>query len=156
MRVSRSDGLRCDFSTNKLTISMSNMSFCNFNSKCDGRRYDFFFKFKYSSSLSTSESCAKTALPDSFECFFCFSEIFVPNTALTSRMPPRVLAVWAKRGTFIPGDLGTSLEVCRDINKYGGSVTTMGKWFCCSAFCTNNFRTRNPQGESIEVLSFCP
>ena len=43
MRVSRSDGLRCDFSTNKLTISMSNMSFCNFNSKSEGRRYDFFF-----------------------------------------------------------------------------------------------------------------
>ena len=29
-------------------------------------------------------------------------------------------------------------------------MTTMVKWFCCSAFCTNNFRTRNPQGESIE------
>ena len=52
--------------------------------------------------------------------------------------------------TFIPGGLGTSLEVCRDNNKYGGSVTTMVKWFCCSAFCTNNFRTRNPQGESIK------
>jgi len=24
----------------------------------------------------------------------------------------------------------------------------MVKWFCCSAFCTNNLRTRNPQGES--------
>ena len=36
-------GLRCDFSTNKLTISTSKMSFCNFNSKSDGRRYDFFF-----------------------------------------------------------------------------------------------------------------
>ena len=43
MRFSRSDGLRCDFSANKLTISMSCMSFCNFNSKSDGRRYDFFF-----------------------------------------------------------------------------------------------------------------
>ena len=40
-----------------LTISMSYMSFCNFNSKSDG--YDF-FPFKYSSSLSTSESRAKT------------------------------------------------------------------------------------------------
>ena len=29
-------------------------------------------------------------------------------------------------------------------------MTTMVKWFCCSAFCTNNFRTRNPQGESIK------
>ena len=42
MRVSRSDGLRCDFSANKLTICMSYMSFCNFNPKSDGRRYDFF------------------------------------------------------------------------------------------------------------------
>ena len=105
MRVSRSDGLRCDFSTNKLTISTSKMSFCNFNSKSDGRLYDFFFSFKYSSSLSTSESRAKTPLPDSFECFFdpqrsfelfgntlralqflksrdffCCGEIFLPNT----------------------------------------------------------------------------
>ena len=45
------------------------MSFCNFNSKSDGRRYDF-FSFKYSSSLSTSESRAKPPLLDSFECFF--------------------------------------------------------------------------------------
>ena len=29
-------------------------------------------------------------------------------------------------------------------------MTRMVKWFCCSAFCTNNFRTRNPQGESIK------
>ena len=26
----------------------------------------------------------------------------------------------------------------------------MVKWFCCSAFCTNNFRKRNLQGESIK------
>ena len=26
----------------------------------------------------------------------------------------------------------------------------MVEWFCCSAFCTNNFRTRNPQGKSIK------
>jgi len=25
----------------------------------------------------------------------------------------------------------------------------MVTWFCCSALCTNNLRTRNPQGESI-------
>ena len=48
---------------------MSYMSFCNFNSKPDGRRNDFFF-FNYSSSLSTSESRAKTPLVDSLECFF--------------------------------------------------------------------------------------
>ena len=89
---------------------MSYMSFCNLNSKLDGRRYDFFFSFKYSCSLSTSKSCAKTPLPDSFECFldpqrsfgnplrtfrqylaspglflknrdfFCYGEIFLPNT----------------------------------------------------------------------------
>ena len=61
-----------------------------------------FFSFSYSSSLSTSESRAKTPLPDSFECsstpsevstipcvlalllknrdFFCYGEIFLPNT----------------------------------------------------------------------------
>ena len=43
MRFSRSDGLRCDFSASKPTISKSYMSFCNFNSKLDGRRYDFPF-----------------------------------------------------------------------------------------------------------------
>ena len=30
-------------------------------------------------------------------------------------------------GTFIPGRLGTSLVVCRDNNKYGGSVTSIVK-----------------------------
>ena len=67
-----------------------------------------FFSFNYSSSLSTSQSQAKTPLPDSFECsstpsevsaipcvlfgntfralflnnrnFFCYAEISVPNT----------------------------------------------------------------------------
>ena len=66
VRVSRSDGLRCDLSANKLTIWMSYMSFCNCNFKSDGRRYDFFL-FNYSSSLSTSESRAKTPLPESFK-----------------------------------------------------------------------------------------
>ena len=71
MRVPRSDGLRCDFSTNKHSISTSKMRFCNFNSKSDGRPHGFiFFSFKYSSSLSSSESGAKTPLPDSLECFF--------------------------------------------------------------------------------------
>ena len=70
MRVSTSDGRRCDFSANKLTIWISYMSFCNFYSKSDGRRYNFFFSFNYSSSLSTSESRAKIPPPDSFECFF--------------------------------------------------------------------------------------
>ena len=46
------------------------MSFCNFKSKSDGPRYVFFFSFNYSSSLSASDSRAKTPLPDSFECFF--------------------------------------------------------------------------------------
>ena len=41
---------------------MSYMSFCNFNSKSVGRRYDFCFSFNYSSSLSTSESRADSAL----------------------------------------------------------------------------------------------
>ena len=54
-RVSKSDGRWCDFSANKLSIWMSYMSFCNFSSKPDGRRYDFFhlntalpFQFKNS------------------------------------------------------------------------------------------------------------
>ena len=29
-------------------------------------------------------------------------------------------------------------------------MTRIVRWFCCSAFCTNNFRTRNPQGKSIK------
>ena len=29
-------------------------------------------------------------------------------------------------------------------------MTRMVKWFCCSAFCTNNCRPRNPKGESIK------
>ena len=52
------------------------------------------------------------------------------------------------RRTFMPGRLGTSLAA--NNNKHGGRVTRMVKWFCCSALCTNNFRTRNPQGESIK------
>jgi len=64
---SRSDGLRCDFSSNKLKISLSNTSFRNFNSTLDGLRCDFSRnKLKYSSYLSTS----KTSLPESFECLF--------------------------------------------------------------------------------------
>ena len=51
MRVCTSDGRRCDFSGIKLTIRMSYMSFCNFNSKLDGCRYDF-FSINYSSSIS--------------------------------------------------------------------------------------------------------
>ena len=42
MWISRSDGLRCDFSANKLTIWMSYMSFCNFNSILDWFWYAFF------------------------------------------------------------------------------------------------------------------
>ena len=89
-----------------------------------GRQYDFFFSFNYSSFLSTSDSRAKTPLPNSFECFFDLQrsfgntlrtfrqylaspvleksrfflilEIFLPNRRGTSRIPPRVLAVWAK------------------------------------------------------------
>ena len=111
------------------------MSFCNFNSKSDGRRYEFFFSFKLSCSLSTSKSCAKTPLPDSFECFFdpqrsfgnplpalflknrnffCYGEIFLPNTWGTSRMPPRVLAVWAKtlRGQLLRLFFQLNLDTC--------------------------------------------
>ena len=140
MQVSRSDGLRCDFSTNKLTISTSKMSFCNFNSKPEECRYNVFFSFKYSSFLFTLEPRAKTPLPDSFECFFdpqrsfgnplqtfrqslanfsaipcelfsntlralflknrdffCYDEIFLPNTReALGCLLDRILAVWAK------------------------------------------------------------
>ena len=61
---SRSDGLRCDFSTNKLKISMSNTSFRNFNSRLDGLRCDFSTnKLKYSSYLSTLEPRGKNSAP---------------------------------------------------------------------------------------------
>ena len=61
---SRSDGLRCDFSTKKLKISMSNMSFRNFNCRSDGLRYDFSTnKLKYSSYLSTLEPRGKDSVP---------------------------------------------------------------------------------------------
>ena len=54
---SRSDGLRCDFSTNKLSTSINNIIFRNFNSKSDGLRFDSSTnKLKYSSYLSTLES----------------------------------------------------------------------------------------------------
>ena len=67
---SRSDGLRCDFSTNKLKISMSNMSFPNFNSRSDGLRYNFSTKkLKYSSYLSTSEPRGKDSAPRIFRVF---------------------------------------------------------------------------------------
>ena len=29
-------------------------------------------------------------------------------------------------------------------------MTIMVKWFCCSAFCNNNFLTRNSKGEPIK------
>ena len=61
---SRSDGLWCDFTTNKPKILMSNTSFCNFNSRLDGLQCDFSRnKLKYSSYLSTSEPCGKNSAP---------------------------------------------------------------------------------------------
>ena len=61
---SRSDGLRCDFSTNKLKTSMSNMRFPNFNPRSDGLRYNFSTnKLKYSSYLSTLEPRGKDSAP---------------------------------------------------------------------------------------------
>ena len=106
MRVSRSDGLRCDFSTSKLTISTSKMSFCNFNS--DGRRYDFFFHLNTAlpfpvqnlvqrlrsqtpSSVSSTPSEVSAIPCELFGNtlralflkngdFFCYGETFLPNT----------------------------------------------------------------------------
>ena len=111
MRVSRWDGHRCDFSANKLTISMSYMSFCNFNSKSDGRRYDFFVHLKTalpfplqnlvqrlrSQTLSSVSSTPNEvsnfwAIPCVLfgntlralflknRYFFCYCQIFLPNT----------------------------------------------------------------------------
>ena len=112
MRISRSDGLRCDFSANKLTISMSYTSFCNFNSKSDGRRYDFFhlntghgiqlfpFHFRISCKDSALRLLRVFLRPpnevSATPCvlfgntlralflkngdFFCYGEIFLPNT----------------------------------------------------------------------------
>ena len=62
-----------------LTISMSYMSFCNFNSKSDG--YDF-FPFKYSSSLSTSESRAKTFSFQSFSNLLCSFRQYLASPVL--------------------------------------------------------------------------
>ena len=107
MRVSRSDGLRCDFSANNLTISMSYMSFCNFNSKSDRRRYNFFFNLntalpfplqnlvqRFRSRTPSSVSSTPNEV-SAIPCvalltlrvlflknrdFFCYGEIFLPNT----------------------------------------------------------------------------
>ena len=87
-----------------------------------------FFSFNYSSSLSSSESRAKTPLPDFFECsstpsevsaipcvlfgntlralflknrdFFCYGEIFLPNT----REPLAcLLGFWPRHGgNYLP------------------------------------------------------
>ena len=68
---SRSDGLRCDFSTNKLKVSMSNTSFRNFNSRLDGLRCDFSRNtLKYSSYFPLQNLVTKTPLPEFFECLF--------------------------------------------------------------------------------------
>ena len=115
-RVSRSNGLRWDFSTNKLTIAMSNMSFCNFNSKSGGRRYDFFFHLNTAlpfplqnlikrlhsetpSSVSStpSEDSAILSEPCSWKIeIFSATVKFSSLNAGTSRVPPRVLAIWVK------------------------------------------------------------
>ena len=64
---------------------MSYMSFCNFNSKSDGRRYDF-FSFKHSSSLSTTGSRAKTPLPRPVTRILCGG---VPTKVQTTEMDER-------------------------------------------------------------------
>ena len=117
MQFSRSDGLRCDFSASKLTISKSYMSFCNLNSKLDGRRYDFFFHlntavpFPLQNLVQTLRSQTPSSVSwtpnevSAIPCvlfgnplrtfrqylaspglflknrdFFCYGEIFLPNT----------------------------------------------------------------------------
>ena len=49
---------------------MSYMSFCNFNSKSDGRRYEFFFHLITALPFPIQNLVQKSRLPDSFECFF--------------------------------------------------------------------------------------
>ena len=94
---------------------MSYISFCNFNSKSDGRRYDFFFHFRISCEDSARrllrvffdpqrsfgnplrtfrQYLASPVLAKSR--FFLLRRNFPPQYAGTSRMLPRVLAVWAK------------------------------------------------------------
>ena len=108
MRLSRSDGLRCECSENKLTISMGYMSLFNFNSKSDGRRYDFFFhsntalpfplqnlvqrhRSQTPSSVSSTPNNVSAiacvlfgntlrALFLKNRDFFCYGEILLPNT----------------------------------------------------------------------------
>ena len=49
---------------------MNNMSFCNFNYKSDGCRYDFFLNLNTALPFPAQNLGAKFPLPDSFECFF--------------------------------------------------------------------------------------
>jgi len=78
---------------------MSYMSFCNFNSKSDGRRYDFFFHFRISckdsaptllrvffdpqrsfgNPLRTFRQYVASPVLEKSR-FFCYGEIFLPNT----------------------------------------------------------------------------
>ena len=100
---------------------MSNMDFPNFNSKANGLRFDFSTnKLKCSAYLSRQTPLPESfemLLPDSFEClsdpqqsfgnplralflknrdFFLLRRNFLPLYVGTSKLPPRVLAVWAK------------------------------------------------------------
>ena len=125
MRVSRSDGPRRDFSANKLTISMSYMNFCNFNSKSDRRRYHFFFhlntalpfplqnlvqRLRSQTPSSVSSTPSEVSAIPCAPCCCSTAKFYSLIYAGTSRMPPPVLAVWAKtlRGGNKEGQLVTA------------------------------------------------
>ena len=103
---SRSDGLRCDFSTNKLKMSMSNMSFPNFNSRSDGLPYDFSTnKLKYSSYVSTSEPRGKDSAPRILGVFIRPPAKFRQSFARPVLEKIEIFSATAKLPSLIRGDL---------------------------------------------------
>jgi len=60
-------------------------------------------------------------------------------------------------GTFIPGSLGTSLAVCRDNKKYGGSVTRKdGEVVLLFSVLYQQFTNAKSSRGIEQVLSFVP
>ena len=59
-------------------------------------------------------------------------------------------------GTFIPGSLGSSLAVCRDNNKHGGSVTNNGEVVLLFSILHQQFSNAKSSRGIDQVLSFDP
>ena len=104
---------------------MSYMSFCNFNSKSDGRRYIyiFFFSLNYSSSLSTSESSAKTPLSDSFDCSSTPCEV----SAIPSVLLGNTLRALLEKSIFFSATAKFSSLIRRDFQDASSGFGRLGK-----------------------------